>query len=39
MWIWQQEQWPNFNWDNRVIEPLLRTTRLNQGVLLGKATS
>lgn len=39
MWIWQQEQWPNFTWDNRIIEPLLRTTRLNQGVLLGKATS
>jgi len=39
MWIWQHEQWPNFTWDNRVIEPLLRTTRLNQGVLLGKALS
>ena len=39
MWIWQHEQWPNFTWDNRIIEPLLRQTRLNQGVLLGKATS
>lgn len=39
MWIWQQEQWPNFTWDNSIIEPLLRQTRLNQGILLGKATS
>ena len=39
MWIWQQEQWPNFTWDNSSIDPLLRQTRLNQGVLLGKALS
>lgn len=39
MWIWQHEQWPNFTWDNNIIDPLLRQTRLNQGVLLGKATS
>ena len=39
MWIWQQEQWPNFTWDNSIIEPLLRQTRLNQGILLGKVTS
>jgi len=36
MWIWQQELWPQFNWDKNVIEPLVRETRLNQGVLLGK---
>ncbi|GAD88879.1 hypothetical protein VHA01S_011_00180 [Vibrio halioticoli NBRC 102217] len=36
MWIWQQESWPNFKWDRSVIEPLVRDTRLNQGVLLGK---
>lgn len=39
MWIWQQANWPSFTWDNSIIEPLLRQTRLNQGVLLGKATS
>lgn len=31
MWIWQHEQWPNFTWDNSIIDPLLRQTRLNQG--------
>ncbi len=36
MWIWQQESWPQFNWDKSIIEPLVRDTRLNQGVLLGK---
>ena len=36
MWIWQQQSWPNFNWDKSIIEPLIRDTRLNQGVLLGK---
>ncbi|MGX9416523.1 Fic family protein [Vibrio sp. WJH972] len=36
MWIWQQESWPSFNWDKGIIEPLVRETRLNQGVLLGK---
>lgn len=39
MWIWKQKEWPNFTWDNSIIEPLLRQTRLNQGVLLGKALS
>jgi len=39
MWIWQQNEWPNFTWDNSIIDPLLRQTRLNQGMLLGKATS
>ncbi|UGA57528.1 Fic family protein [Vibrio sp. VB16] len=36
MWIWQQESWPNFNWDNSLVEPVIRKTRLNQGILLGK---
>ncbi|HAS6191740.1 TPA: DUF4172 domain-containing protein [Vibrio vulnificus] len=36
MWIWQQASWPEFEWDRSVIEPLVRTTRLNQGILLGK---
>lgn len=39
MWIWQQDDWPNFTWDKSLIEPLLRQTRLNQGMLLGKVTS
>ncbi len=36
MWIWQQKSWPNFNWNNTVVEPVIRKTRLNQGILLGK---
>lgn len=39
MWIWQQRNWPQFHWDRSVVEPLLRQTRLNQGILLGKMTS
>lgn len=36
-WIWQQPDWPNFYWQNRLIQPLLRAVRLKQGILLGKA--
>lgn len=39
MWIWQQTDWPNFYWDKTVIEPMVRQTRLNQGILLGKMLS
>ncbi|NVO74513.1 DUF4172 domain-containing protein, partial [Photobacterium damselae] len=39
MWIWQQQDWPTFTWDNSVIEPRLREVRLKQGILLGKMTS
>jgi len=39
MWIWQQDNWPNFTWNRNVIEPMVRQTRLNQGILLGKITS
>ncbi len=39
MWIWEQPNWPHFNWDKTIIEPLLRQTRLNQGILLGKMMS
>lgn len=39
MWIWQQTNWPSFNWDKTVIEPMVRQTRLNQGILLGKMAS
>ncbi|MFC3034146.1 Fic family protein [Pseudoalteromonas fenneropenaei] len=36
MWIWEQDEWPNFSWDKDRIEPKLRDVRLHQGVLLGK---
>lgn len=36
MWIWEQEDWPNFNWDSKLIAPKLRDVRFNQGILLGK---
>lgn len=35
MWIWQQQDWPRFTWDNSVIEPRLREVRLKQGILFG----
>jgi Fic family protein len=35
-WIWQQEDWPKFHWRDEVIQPLLRSVRLKQGILLGK---
>lgn len=37
MWIWQQPTWPQFRWDKTTVEPLVRETRLKQGILLGKA--
>lgn len=39
MWIWQQANWPSFEWDSDAINPLLRQVRLNQGILLGKISS
>lgn len=36
MWIWQQPEWPDFDWDQTVIAPLLRETHFNQGLLLGR---
>ena len=37
MYIWQQPQWPNFDWDSQALsEPLDRIKRL-QGQLLGRA--
>ena len=35
-WIWQQPNWPHFFWQDERIQPLLRTARLKQGILLGK---
>lgn len=39
MWIWQQDNWPLFIWDSNTVAPMVRQTRLNQGILLGKITS
>ncbi|MGI2175195.1 Fic family protein [Shewanella ulleungensis] len=39
MWIWQRVDWPNFIWDEKVIEPKLRDIRFHQGMLLGKMSS
>ncbi|PMG02588.1 cell filamentation protein Fic [Vibrio breoganii] len=39
MWIWEQPDWPAFQWDRARIEPILRETRLHQGVLLGKMSA
>ncbi|MGF1834305.1 Fic family protein [Photobacterium sanguinicancri] len=39
MWIWQQEQWPNFTWREPQLALLLRDVRFNQGVLLGKVSA
>ncbi len=36
-WIWQQDDWPDFYWQDEQILPLLRKCRLKQGILLGKA--
>ncbi|MFN1551685.1 DUF4172 domain-containing protein [Vibrio natriegens] len=36
MWIWEQPSSPHFIWDDRFIEPLVRTTRFNLGILIGK---
>lgn len=39
MWIWQQESWPDFYWDQCTLAPILRKARLAQGVLLGKMST
>ena len=36
MWIWQQPAWPDFDWDKKVVAPLLREVHFNQGLLLGR---
>lgn len=35
-WIWQQPDWPHFNWQNEELGPLLRSCVEAQGRLLGK---
>ncbi|MBH0045888.1 Fic family protein [Pseudoalteromonas sp. NZS11_1] len=36
MWIWQQQNWPNFTWDAAALAPLLRDLSYNQGLLVGR---
>ncbi len=35
-WIWQHPDWPTFHGQDETIQPLLRSLRLKQGILLGK---
>jgi Fic family protein len=38
-WIWQQPDWPNFNWQTERLAPLLRESVQAQGRLMGMASS
>lgn len=38
-WIWQQPDWPNFNWQADRLAPLLRECVQAQGRLMGMASS
>ncbi|WP_283181824.1 MULTISPECIES: Fic family protein [unclassified Pseudomonas] len=38
-WIWQQPDWPNFNWQAERLTPLLRECVQAQGRLMGMACS
>ena len=38
-WIWQQPDWPNFNWQAERLAPLLRECVQAQGQLMGMASS
>ena len=35
-WIWQHSGWPNFEWEEGNLIPILRSIRIKQGVLIGK---
>jgi Fic family protein len=37
LWVWQQQAWPHFYWDDTVIQPQLRNTRFKLGQLLGES--
>jgi len=39
MYIWQQDKWPHFRWDNAALKPRLDAVRLSQGRLLGRTES
>ncbi|MFM5598023.1 DUF4172 domain-containing protein [Aeromonas veronii] len=34
-WIWQHNEWPNFCWQDRQLQPRLRLAYRNQGLLQG----
>ncbi|MEG0246396.1 MAG: DUF4172 domain-containing protein, partial [Pseudomonas sp.] len=36
LWIWQQSDWPHFQWQSNALAPLLRSCVETQGRLLGK---
>lgn len=38
-WIWQQPEWPHFNWQAERLAPLLRECTQTQGRLMGMASS
>lgn len=37
MWIWQQRDWPSFNWQEQKLAPKLRKIRKLEGILQGKS--
>lgn len=37
MWIWQQNDWPSFNWQEQKLAPKLRKIRKLEGILQGKS--
>jgi len=39
LWIWQQSDWPHFQWQSDALAPLLRSCVEMQGRLLGKIGS
>ncbi|WP_305402727.1 DUF4172 domain-containing protein [Photobacterium leiognathi] len=35
MWVWQQDNWPHFHWDQAIIEPMVRVgSGMGQSVLI-----
>ena len=37
-WIWQADAWPNFSWQQELLQPLLARIEKKQALLLGKAS-
>lgn len=38
-YIWENSQWPHFEWDERELAPRLAQVRLNQGKLIGRVVA
>ena len=36
MYIWNRNDWPRFDWDERALRPRLDAVRMHQGRLLGR---